>query len=79
VLKFRSVNSIVIAPAKTGNANNKRIVVKSTLHANNGMCSKNIVFGFIFKIVIIKFSELIIDEAPARCKDKIVKSTEIPE
>ena len=35
--------------------------------------------GFIFRIVIIKFRELIIEEAPAKWREKIVKSTEFPE
>jgi len=30
VLKFRSVNNIVIAPAKTGKDNNNKIAVNST-------------------------------------------------
>ena len=36
VFKFRSVNNIVIAPAKTGNeSNNKKAVIK-TAHTNRG-------------------------------------------
>jgi hypothetical protein len=36
VLKFLSVNNIVIAPANTGNdSNNKNAVIK-TAHTNNG-------------------------------------------
>jgi len=79
VLKFRSVKSIVIAPANTGKANSNKNVVISTLHANKGTCSNHIVLGRIFRIVIIKFNELMIEDAPARCKDKIAKSTDAPE
>jgi hypothetical protein len=66
VLKFRSVRSIVIAPARTGNAISSRDVVIRTLHANSGISSSDIVLGRIFKIVIMKFKELIIEETPAR-------------
>ena len=40
VLKFRSVRSIVMAPANTGNASSSNKVVINTLHANNGTYSK---------------------------------------
>jgi hypothetical protein len=38
--KFRSVSSIVIAPAKTGNESNNKTAVISTAHANNGIRSR---------------------------------------
>ncbi|MBO1764393.1 hypothetical protein JQN64_24445, partial [Escherichia coli] len=60
-----------MAPANTGRANNKSKVVIRTLQANNGTCSNHIVLGRIFKMVIMKFSELIIEEAPAKCRDRI--------
>jgi hypothetical protein len=37
VLKFLSVNNIVIAAAKTGSDNNNKIAVIKTLHTNNGI------------------------------------------
>lgn len=37
VLKLRSVNNIVIAPAKTGNDNNKRKAVIKTDQTNKGI------------------------------------------
>ena len=36
VLKFRSVNNIVIATAKTGKDNNNKKDVTKTAHMNNG-------------------------------------------
>jgi len=79
VLKFRSVKSIVMAPAKTGRAKSSKIVVIRTLHANNVTCSSFIENAFILETVIIKFKDLMMEEAPAKCKDKIVNSTEFPE
>lgn len=37
VLKFLSVRSIVIAPARTGRDNNSKIAVMKTDHTNNGI------------------------------------------
>lgn len=76
VLKFRSVKSIVIAPASTGRAKIKRDVVIKILQEKRGIWLAFINLGFIFKIVMMKFKELIIDEIPAKCKDKIDISTE---
>jgi hypothetical protein len=57
---------MVIAPAKTGSANSRRTVVIKTLQANKGTCSNHMVFGFIFTMVIIKFKDLIMEDAPAK-------------
>jgi len=79
VLKFRSVKSIVIAPAKTGNDNNNRIAVMKTAQTNKGILCIVIPGALIFKIVVMKFIAPKIEEIPARCKLKIAKSTEPPE
>lgn len=63
VLKFRSVRSIVIAPAKTGRDKRRRIVVIKIDHTNKGNCS-NLIF-FILVIVQIKLMELKIEDIPA--------------
>ena len=39
VLRLRSVNNIVIAPANTGNERSRRMAVKITDHGNNGILS----------------------------------------
>ena len=79
VFKFRSVNNIVIAPAKTGNeSNNKKAVIK-TAHTNKGSRSIYIPAERILKIVLIKLTAPKIELAPAKCKEKIVKSTQDPE
>jgi len=79
VLKFLSVNNIVIAPANTGIENNNKNAVINTAHAYNGILCINIPGHLMFKIVTIKLIEPKIEDAPAKCKLKIAKSTEGPE
>jgi ABC-type microcin C transport system permease subunit YejE len=78
VLKFRSSNSIVIAPAKTGKARRSKTVVISTDHTKRGIFSRLILGVRIFKIVEIKLTAPRIEETPARWSEKIVKSTAGP-
>jgi len=78
VLKFRSVRSMVIAPASTGRDRSKRIAVINTDQINKGIESKDIDLLRIFKIVVIKLIAPKIEDIPARCKEKIVKSIEGP-
>tara|TARA_B110000881_G_scaffold106479_1_gene93405 strand:+ start:7891 stop:8175 length:285 start_codon:yes stop_codon:yes gene_type:complete len=78
VLILRSVRSIVIAPAKTGSDNNNKKVVIKIDQTNKGVRSIVIPGARIFIIVVIKFIEAIIEEAPAKCKENIAKSTQPP-
>lgn len=78
VLIFRSVNNIVIAPARTGRDNNKRKAVMNTDHTKRGKRSKETPGVRIFIIVVIKFIEAKMEEAPAKCKEKIARSTDPP-
>lgn len=78
VLKFRSVNNIVIAPAKTGKDNNNKTAVILTAQQNNGNRCIVIPGDRMFMIVVIKLIAPKIDEAPAKCKEKMAKSTEGP-
>lgn len=64
VLKLRSQSNIVIAPAKTGNDNNKRNAVIKTAHTNNGNLCIVIPGALILKIVVIKFTAPRIEDAP---------------
>lgn len=75
---FRSVRSIVIAPAKTGSDNKRRIAVMITAQGNSGVLSRSIPDGRIFIIVEMKFTAPKIDEIPAKCSLKIARSTEAP-
>lgn len=67
-----------MAPAKTGRESRRRITVIKIDHTNKGSCSIFIYFGFMFKIVAMKLIAPRIDEIPAKCKEKIDRSTEIP-
>ena len=66
VLKFLSVKSIVIAPAKTGKAKTNNIVVSNIDQTNNGSLSIVNPGALIFKIVVIKFIELNMEDIPAK-------------
>jgi len=79
VLKFRSVNSIVIAPARTGKDKSKRTAVIKTDQTNKGILSNLIKRERIFKIVVIKLIAPRMEDTPAKCNLKIAKSTENPE
>lgn len=78
VFKFRSVNNIVIAPASTGSDSKSKIAVKNTDHTNKGVRSHDIPTARILIIVVIKFTAPKIEDAPAKCKLKIDKSTDAP-
>jgi len=75
VLKFLSVNIIVIPPANTGNDNNNNTAVIIVAHPNKANLCKRIPGLLIFKIVVMKFIEPNILLIPLKCKPKIAKST----
>jgi hypothetical protein len=68
----------VIAPANTGKESKSRTVVIKTDHTNKGTRSILIPGIRILITVVIKFTEPKIEEAPAKCREKIPKSTEAP-
>lgn len=78
VFKFRSVSSIVIAPARTGRDKSKRMAVILTAQTNRGTRSNRNPFHRIFITVVMKFSAPKIEEAPARWREKMAKSTLAP-
>lgn len=67
-----------MAPANTGRDNNNNKAVIPTDHTNKGTRSKRIPAERIFIAVVIKLIEAKIEEIPAKCKEKIAKSTEGP-
>jgi hypothetical protein len=79
VLKFLSVNNIVIAPAKTGKDNSNNTAVIRTDQTNKGSLYIYILGDLIFIIVVIKFIAPSKEDIPAKCKLKIAKSTAGPE
>ena len=78
VLKFRSVNNIVIAPASTGKDNKSRIAVRRTLQTKRGIRSKVNPSPRIFTMVVMKLTEPRILLTPAICNEKILRSTAPP-
>lgn len=78
VLKFRSVSSIVIAPASTGKDNSNRMAVRKTDHTNKGVSENFMPMVRMLMIVEMKLIAPRIEEAPARCSEKIAKSTAQP-
>jgi chorismate mutase len=78
VFKFRSVRSIVIAPAKTGRERRSNTTVIVTAHTNRGIRSSVKPCHRILITVVIKLTAPRIEEAPAKCREKIAKSTEGP-
>ena len=69
----------MIAPARTGRDSNSKITVINTLHTNKGRRSNVSVSARILITVDIKLIAPKIEEAPAKCKEKIERSTEAPE
>lgn len=78
VFRFRSVRSIVIAPASTGRERSRSTTVMVTAHTNNGIRSSRNPCHRILITVVMKFTAPRIDEAPAKWREKIAKSTEGP-
>lgn len=75
VLKFLSVNNIVIPPANTGKDNNNNTAVITTAHPNKANLCNLIPGVLILTIVVMKFIAPNILLIPERCMAKIVKST----
>lgn len=67
-----------MAPASTGSARRSKTVVIATDHTNSEMRAGAIPLWRIFFTVVIKLIDLRIEEIPARCREKIARSTEGP-
>jgi hypothetical protein len=74
VPKFLSVSNMVMPPASTGTANNSKNAVTNMDHTNNGILCRVMPGARMFKIVVMKLIAPSKDDAPAICKDKIIKS-----
>jgi hypothetical protein len=68
----------VIPPANTGRDNSKRTDVIKIDHKYKGILNNSRPSGRIYKMVTIKLMAPAIEETPAICKLKIVKSTAAP-
>ncbi len=78
VPKWRSVSSIVTAPASTGITAISRYAVISHVHTNSGIFMSVMPGARRFRIVVMMLIEPMIDEAPNRCTAKIVMSMAMP-
>lgn len=78
VLRFRSVRSIVIAPARTGSDRRRRTTVISTAHTNRGTRSNRRPLHRMLITVVIKLIAPKIEDAPAKWREKIARSTDGP-
>jgi len=67
-----------MAPAKTGKDNSNRTVVITIDQTNKGIRSRVIPLVRILITVVIKFTDPKIEETPAKCNEKIARSTEAP-
>lgn len=72
---LRSNSNIVIAPAKTGRESKRRTAVNITAQENNLLNSNFSLKTQRLKNVVIKLIAPKIELAPAKCKEKIAKST----
>ena len=79
VFRFWSVSSIVMPAANTGSERSSNTAVIITDHTNRGVWYCDIAGGFMLMIVVIKLMAPKIEETPAKCKEKMVRSTEAPE
>lgn len=64
--------------ANTGSERRSSTAVIKTDHTNRGVWYCDIAGGFMLIMVVIKLMAPRIEETPARCREKIVKSTEAP-
>lgn len=78
VLRFRSVRSMVIPAASTGSDSSSRMAVIRTDHTNRGVWYCERAGGFMLMAVVIKLIAPRIEETPARCSEKMARSTEAP-
>jgi len=69
---------MVIAPAKTGSERRRRIAVNKTAQTNKGISSIVIPSPRMLEIVVIKLALPRILLTPAKCKEKIPRSTAPP-
>lgn len=69
---------MVIAPANTGSERRSKIAVIKTAQGNNGIRSASIPIDRRFLRVLIKLTAPKSEDTPAKCKEKIAKSTDLP-
>jgi len=78
VFRLRSVSSIVIAPASTGRESSSSSAVIAIDQTNRGIRSGFMLFGFMLIVVVMKFTAPRMEDTPAKCNEKIARSTDAP-
>src|SRR5579864_5212408 len=78
VPKLRSVKSMMMAPASTGSDNSSRNTVTRIDQTNSGILCRVMPGARMLKIVVMKLMAPRIEDAPAKCSDRIAKSTAGP-
>ena len=78
VPKWRSVSSIVTAPASTGITAISRYAVMSQVHTNSGIFISVMPGARMLRMVVMMLIEPMIDDAPMMWIAKIVMSMPIP-
>lgn len=78
VFRFRSVNSMVMPAASTGSESSRRTAVMRTDHTNSGVWYCDRAGGFMLMAVVIKLIAPRMEDTPARCREKMARSTEAP-
>ena len=63
-----------MAPASTGSDSSSRNAVTSTLHTNSGILCSVMPGARMLKMVVMKLMAPRIEDAPARCSDRMAKS-----
>ena len=74
VPKWRSVSSMVMAPASTGSDSSSRNTVTRIDHTNSGILCSVMPGARMLKMVVMKLMAPRIEEAPAMCSEKIARS-----
>jgi len=69
---------MVIAPANTGRERRRRMAVRKTAHTNRGSRSMVMPGDRMLITVVIKLTAPRMEETPARCNEKIPRSTDAP-
>lgn len=72
------MSSMVIPAARTGRDRSRSTAVIRTDHTNNGVWYCDIAGGFMLIMVVIKLMAPRMDDTPAKCREKIVRSTDAP-
>jgi hypothetical protein len=68
----------VIAPARTGKDRSSSRAVIAIDHTNSEILSGFMLLGFMLIVVVIKFTAPRMEDTPAKCKEKIARSTDAP-